>query len=76
MFVHRKKGFVWKFLISVHFIDVLGRLLKKGCGYFYKGNKIESLKNINLALKINPEEKRIIKNKKIITESIEASNAN
>ena len=39
MFVHRKKGFVWKFLISAHFIDVLGRLLKKGCGYFYKGNK-------------------------------------
>lgn len=39
MFVHRKKGFVWKFLISVHFIDVLGRLSKKCCGPFYKGNR-------------------------------------
>ena len=43
--------------------------------YFYIGNKIESLKNVNLALEINPNEKRLIKNKKLITESIEVSNS-
>lgn len=42
--------------------------------YFYEGNIQESLKNINIALELNPNDKRLIKNKKLIQKNLNAKN--